>query len=121
MKQPNVITSDVPEVMRDEEYVDVYANQVRIASGLSDFIVTFSVIDDMGSNRMVMRDKAAIRLTMTTAKAMVLNLMAGIEAYESTIGEIPLPKSFNEQIQNLRSRVEEGLKQQTDSRSNKSK
>lgn len=109
MKQPSMMPVTVAGHGRDPQYVDLYANQVRIASSLSDLIITFSVADDLGPNQIFLKDLAAMRLTMVTAKTLAFQLMAGVKAYEATVGEIPAPQSFENVISEMQKALEQNF------------
>jgi len=58
----------------------------------------FGVSDDRGPGDLVVLDKAAVRLSPTTAKMLYLNLGKVIETYEKALKPIPVPAGFNEQL-----------------------
>jgi hypothetical protein len=115
----HTLLTDVPVAGsgRDPAFVDVYANQVRLSANLGDMTLVFGVIEDLGPGRMANRDRAAIRLSMVTAKALFLNLQASISGYEAAVGKIPLPAGLLGALAQMGPQVEAILKQQLDSAS----
>ena len=97
---------------RDLTYVDVYSNQIRLGVTLGDVMIIFGAIEDIGPNQMIIKDKAAVRLSPITAKILMINLQAAIEAYEKGVGEIPIPHLTSQSARAISNSVPEMLREQ---------
>jgi len=71
---------------------------LRISASFADLTLIFGVSDDRGPGDLVVLDKAAVRLSPTTAKMLYLNLGKVIETYEKAVKPIPVPAGLNEQL-----------------------
>ena len=111
MSQSFLTNVPVTGSVRDPSYVDAYVNQIRLSSTIGDVTLVFGIAEDIGLGRMVSRDRAAIRLSMSTAKALLLNLQAAIGGYEAAVGAIPLPFGAIESIADIRDKIETSLRQ----------
>jgi hypothetical protein len=95
--------------MRDQTFLDAYANQLRLSASLSDVTIVFGVNDEVGPSQTVVRDRMAVRLSMPTAKALELNLRTIIEAYEATVSEIRVPASTTQALEGLLEAIKSNL------------
>jgi hypothetical protein len=91
---------------RSSSYVDTYANQIRLSANLSDLALVFGVIEDAGLGQMINSDRVSVRLSLPTAKALMLNLKVAIESYEKNVEQIKLPPIAYGALENLRSGLE---------------
>jgi len=98
MSEPTPDTAATPRVIRDQAFLDIYANQLRIGASFADLTLIFGVIDDRGPGDLVVLDKAAVRLSPTAAKILYLHLGKVIETYEKAVKPIPVPAGLNEQL-----------------------
>jgi hypothetical protein len=101
-----------PTVPRTSNFVDVYANQVRISVSVSDIDMIFSVMQDRGSGIVALEDLASIRLSPITAKVLLHNLQMIVDAYEASVGSIDAPPKALKQIQNQQNGLMNALKEQ---------
>ena len=107
-------TAIVGSFGRDDSYVDIYANQIRLGVSLSDLTIIFGATDDLGPNQLVSKDKAAIRLSVTNAKILMLNLQTMVEAYENGIGKIRLPRGSIEAMGAISMQIRNMLHEQVE-------
>jgi hypothetical protein len=112
MSQTFITDVPVMGVARDSTYIDAYVNQIRLSANLGDLTLVFGVVEDLGPGRIVNKDRATIRLSMTTAKALQLNLQAAISGYEAAVGPIPLSGGVSTLIDQIRPQIEASLRQQ---------
>jgi len=85
-------------IPRSSDFVDIYANQVRLSVTVSDISIMFSTIQDRGPGVITPEDRASIRLSPMTAKAFLKNLEMVVAAYEAVLGEIPVPPKASKMI-----------------------
>lgn len=100
-----------PQFERDPAFLDTYANQLRITASLSDVTLVFSVNQDLGPQGFAVRDKVAVHLAPTTAKILLAQLRAVVEAYEKVVAPIPVPADLEAHVQAIRQQLEAGLDQ----------
>lgn len=91
---------------RAPDYVDVYANQLRIGTTVSDFTLVFGASDE----GFTVSDQVSVRLAPGTLKMLFLNVKMALEAYEQAIGEIPVPSKLEQQISKNKITLADGLK-----------
>jgi hypothetical protein len=108
IRQPAAV---VPQVERDPAFLDTYANQLRMNATLNDFTLVFGVNEDLGPNRFVIRDKAAVHLPPTVAKVLLAQLQAVIEAYEQAVAPIPAPSDLAAQTAQIKTVLESAFSQ----------
>jgi hypothetical protein len=95
--------------VRGESFLDTYANQVRLGTTISDFTIIFGVSDDRGPAGVHLKDVVAIHLAPGTMKLLLGNLKSTVEAYEASIGTIPLPANTESQLEEQTRRISEAL------------
>jgi hypothetical protein len=107
----HTLLTGVPIVgtVRDQSYLDTYVNQIRLSANLSDISLVFGVVEDIGPNQLVNKDRVTIRMTMATAKALMQHLEAAVGGYEAAVAPIPMPFGSAEGVAALKSGVEETL------------
>lgn len=98
-----------PEFEREPAFLDTYANQLRINVSLSDVTLVFGVNQDLGHQNFAVRDKVAVHLAPTTAKILLAELQAVVEAYEKVVAPIPVPADLEAHVQAIRPELEAGL------------
>ena len=64
---------------RDQNYLDTYANQLRIGATLTDITIVFGIVEDLAPSHFVNKDKVAVHLAPGTLKLLVANLQAVLE------------------------------------------
>jgi hypothetical protein len=80
-------TLGATRIARDERFVSLYANQIRLGTSINDFTLLFGVTEDHGGQQ-VLVDKAAISMSPISFKALVAHVNMVLSAYEETIGPI---------------------------------
>lgn len=75
---------------RGDDFVDTFANQIRLSANLGEITLVFGVIDDLGPGHLMNKDKVAVRLSMPSAKMLMMNMRTAIESYEAAVSVIPL-------------------------------
>jgi hypothetical protein len=97
---------------REPTFVDTYSNQLRIGATLNDFTITFGITDDQGPGQIHTKDRVAVHLAPGTAKLLVANLRALVEAYEAAISPIVSPDGLDERLKELTEEFASALKEQ---------
>lgn len=83
-----VMASNANRPIRDEKYLSVYANIVRLGASINDFSLTFSLMEDIAGQPSLV-DKTTVFLSPVSFKAFVANVAMVLEQYESVMGSIP--------------------------------
>ncbi len=98
--------------VRDPMFIDAYADHVRLGVGLGHVSLIFGIIDDLGTEGIVVRERGAVRLPFPYAKILLVHLQAVIEAYEQIAGEIPTTGNLLEQAAQMKENVRTGFEKQ---------
>jgi hypothetical protein len=99
------VTKDVDSFafVRSEEFVEVYANYVSLATSPWDITIMFGRTAADNPNNPRIEQRASVSLSPQTAKAIAEILWRNIQAYEQQYGEIrytPRQPSQSEQAEN---------------------
>jgi hypothetical protein len=94
---------------RSPEFQDFYCNQARVTITLSDINIIFGATNDRGPGILTLEDRVSIRLAPMTAKILSAHLHALMRAYESVVGEIPMPAAVASQIDVQMQNLSQGL------------
>ena len=104
------------QIQMDPKYVvaplEVYANQVRMGATLQDFTVILGVIEEIGMNQVINRDRLVVRLSPATAKIMQANLTTIISAYEESVGPIAISGRLQPELDNIKARLVTAFREQ---------
>lgn len=99
----------IPQVVRSQNFCDVYANGMRLRVSPVDFVITLSRTLDVPSPVPVVQDEASIAMPLAFAKILSLHLSMAIEAAESVMGKISIPEA-NMPGQDFTKNIIDGLK-----------
>ncbi len=97
--------------VRDENFIDVYSNQLRLNVSVMDFSIVFSVNDERSPGVTTMKDVATVRMSIGTLKTLQTHLTSVVQAYEEAAGKILTNVPFASRVQ-LRQPVFESLSAQ---------
>jgi hypothetical protein len=95
---------------RDDHYVDVYANQLRISLTQADFSLIFGVTEDYGPGNIGMKDRVCVRVSPTSAKFILQQLEASLAAYEEAVGPISMLKGSENAVSSIKKHILAGFK-----------
>jgi len=78
------------QLAKRDDYRDNYANSVQVRMTMWDFFLTFGVMSDANSERVLIEAFQGVYLSPQQAKALANILNQNIVQYESAFGEIRL-------------------------------
>src|SRR5271170_6438003 len=95
---------------RDEHYLDVFVNNMRITMTQSDLSMIFGTTEDYGPGNVGTKDRVCLRISPMMARIILVNLQATLDAYEDIAGQVRLPEALEKAAKAQRNLLAETFK-----------